>query len=94
MASVSYRGRPTNVRTVAGRWKQGNYKETQTKNGANSRNNGAIRYILIPSASASFRGRLAAAVSLVSDIHLIDGVGKLGAGRILENRKQKGAQNT
>ena len=35
---------------------------------------------LLPPASVSFRGRLAAVVSLVSDIHLIDGVGKLGDG--------------
>ena len=34
----------------------------------------------LPSASASFRDRLAAAVSLVSDIRMVEGVGKLETG--------------
>ena len=43
-----------------------------------------------PSASASFRDRLAAAASLDSDIRLVKGVGKLET-VFLRNRKPKAA---
>ena len=63
------------------------------QNCPNSRNRGGIGQIFLPSAPVSFRGRLATVVTLVSDIHLVDGVGKLGdGGGILVNWKPKGAK--
>ena len=92
-ASVCFLGRRTHVRTEEARRKHGNYKGKQTKIPQIEEIGGRLdRYCTrqLPSASASFRDRLAAAVSLVSDIRLVEGVGKLEMG-FLGNRKPKAA---
>ena len=72
-----------------GNWKEENNEENGPENGLNGRNKGGVGQILLPSASVNFRGRLAAVVTLVSDIHLVGSVGKCvwGGGRKMERGK-------
>ena len=50
--SVRFRRHPTHVRKAAGRWKGGNYYETDQKFRLNGRNKGGVGQIQLPSASA------------------------------------------
>ena len=77
-----------------GFWKTGHQNAPKTPENADTRAESNISsFRLLPWASVFFRDRSAAVVSLDSDIYPIDGVGKCGGGRILENWKPQGAKN-
>ena len=78
---------------VGGRREEENYEENGAKNGPNGRNKGGVGQILLPSASASFRGQWDAVVSLISDFYLLDSVGNfVGGRREEENYEENGGK--